>query len=165
MRELLVLTLLTLGLPSVACASQAPPRASDAFRRQLDEDWQYWMTQYPEVATSLGYPGQNARWTDYSQPAIDARAAYLTRSGERLSAVDRAQLAAGDQLHYDLYRDPRAADRGGAAARAALRRATVPRSRPRPGRAAARRARARGERLDREDGNVMACPSQVEARC
>ena len=23
------------------------------------------MTQYPEIATAFGYPGQNARWTDY----------------------------------------------------------------------------------------------------
>jgi uncharacterized protein (DUF885 family) len=72
---------------------------------QLDEDWKYWMTQYPETATSLGYPGQNARWTDYSPSAIDARAAYLKKSVDRLVAVDRAQLAAGDQLNYDLYRD------------------------------------------------------------
>jgi uncharacterized protein (DUF885 family) len=74
-------------------------------RAQLDEDWKYWMTQYPETATSIGYPGQNARWTDYSSSAIDARAAYLKKSVDRLAAVDRAQLAVGDQLNYDLYRD------------------------------------------------------------
>ena len=79
--------------------------AGQDFQAQLDEDWKYWMSEYPEVATSLGYPGQNARWTDYSQAAIDARDAYLTQSAERLSAIDRAQLAADDQLHYDLYRD------------------------------------------------------------
>jgi uncharacterized protein (DUF885 family) len=72
---------------------------------QLDEDWKYWMTQYPETATSIGYPGQNARWTDYSPSANDARAAYLKTSADRLGAVDRAPLSAGDQLNYDLYRD------------------------------------------------------------
>lgn len=30
--------------------------------------WDYTMREYPEFATSVGYPGQNARWTDYSQP-------------------------------------------------------------------------------------------------
>lgn len=105
MRVPLALTLLPFVTFAVACTSQSAPRASDTFRAQLDEDWKYWMTQYPEVATSLGYPGQNGRWTDYSQPAIDARDAYLTRSAGRLSAIDRAQLAADDKLHYALYRD------------------------------------------------------------
>ena len=63
------------------------------------------MTQYPESATIVGYPGQNARWTDYSPPAIDARAAYLKRSLERVAAIDRRRLHADQQLNYDLYRD------------------------------------------------------------
>jgi uncharacterized protein (DUF885 family) len=77
----------------------------DAFRAQLEEDWKYWMTQYPEFATIAGYPGQNARWTDYSQTAIDARTAYLRTSLERLSATARDRLAPDQQLNYDLYRD------------------------------------------------------------
>lgn len=71
-------------------------------RSELDEDWKYWMTQYPEWATAIGYPGQNARWTDYSPSAIDARAAYLKKSRERLSAIDRAQLTPDDQVTDDL---------------------------------------------------------------
>jgi uncharacterized protein (DUF885 family) len=63
------------------------------------------MTQYPEFATIAGYPGQNARWTDYSQTAIDARTAYLRTSLERLSATARDRLAPDQQLNYDLYRD------------------------------------------------------------
>ena len=74
-------------------------------RTQLDADWQYWMTQYPETATAVGYPGQNGRWTDYSQPAIDARAAYLKSSLQRMSAIDRSTLDSGDQLSFDLYRE------------------------------------------------------------
>ena len=61
-------------------------------RAQLDDDWKYWMAQYPEIATAFGYPGQNARWTDYSQAAIDARAAYLKRSLQRCSG-DRSREA------------------------------------------------------------------------
>jgi len=38
----------------MACASQTPNqrnRADEALRAQFEEDWKYWMTQYPEVAT------------------------------------------------------------------------------------------------------------------
>jgi len=72
---------------------------------QLDEDWKYWMTRYPETATAFGYPGQNAKWTDYSPAAINARAAYLKQSVARLSAIDRGRLDAGDRLNEELYRD------------------------------------------------------------
>ena len=77
----------------------------NALRAQLEEDWKYWMTQYPESATLVGYPGQNARWTDYSQAAIDARSDYLKNSVKRLSAIDRGGMASDQQLNYDLYRD------------------------------------------------------------
>jgi uncharacterized protein (DUF885 family) len=74
-------------------------------RAQLDDDWKYWMSEYPELATSIGYPGQNRRWTDYSQTAIDARAARLKTSLQRLSGIDRGPLGQGDQLSFDLYRE------------------------------------------------------------
>jgi uncharacterized protein (DUF885 family) len=72
---------------------------------QFADDWQYWMQQYPEVATALGYPGQNMRWTDYSQSAIQARAAYLRNSLNRLNGIGREQLQPENQLNYVLYRD------------------------------------------------------------
>ena len=105
MRDYLLLSLLSVSIVAVACASQVSRGTADMLRAQLDEDWKYWMTQYPELATSVGYPGQNARWTDYSRPAVDARAAYLKKSLERLSAIDSAQLAAEDQLTYGLYHE------------------------------------------------------------
>src|SRR5215831_5756980 len=94
----------------MGCAMQSPPnsknnRSSETFKTQLDEDWKYWMIQYPEQATAFGYPGQNMRWTDYSQAAIDGRADYLRKSFDRLKGVDRAQLDIDEQVNYDLYRD------------------------------------------------------------
>ena len=74
-------------------------------RAQLDDDWKYWMSQYPELATSIGYPGQNRRWTDYSQTAIDARGARLKISLQRLQGIDRGSLGQDDQLSLDLYRE------------------------------------------------------------
>jgi uncharacterized protein (DUF885 family) len=105
MRILPLLTVLPFVWAAIACAPKSSERPSDALHRQFDDDWKYWMAQYPETATAFGYPGQNARWTDYSQAAIDGRNAYLKQSAGRLMAVDRATLDAGDRLNYDLYRD------------------------------------------------------------
>lgn len=74
-------------------------------RAQFDQDWQFWMTQYPETATLLGYPGQNARWTDYSPQAIEARNGYLRKSLERFSAIDPVGLPREQQVTFDLYRE------------------------------------------------------------
>ena len=88
-----------------------PPSASDRFRALLDEDWKYWMAQYPETATALGYPsagsgqGHHSRWTDYSRAAIDARAKHLGETLVQLTTLDRSQLSPADQVSYDLYRE------------------------------------------------------------
>ena len=92
MRIYALLAILPLVCASVACAVQAPDRQENRLRAQLDDDWKYWMTQYPEVATALGYPGQDARWTDYS-PGGHRRARRLSasRASSRLAAIDRAR--------------------------------------------------------------------------
>lgn len=104
-----LIVLLSITFVAVACASQTTPNSSNrsggALRQQLDEDWKYWMTEYPEVATSVGYPGENMRWTDYSLSAIAGREDYLKKSLNRVSGIDRRQLSADDQVNYDLYRD------------------------------------------------------------
>ena len=105
MRYLPLLPLLLLCPLAFACARDESAATRAAFKAQLDEEWKYWMEQYPEAATLLGYPGQNARWTDYSQGAIDARAAYLKKSLDRLRGLNRAHLDTNDQLNYDLYQD------------------------------------------------------------
>jgi uncharacterized protein (DUF885 family) len=105
MRMQLLLGILAVLSMAVTGGAQGGPTSGDRLRAQLDEDWKYWMTQYPETATAVGYPGQNARWTDYSQGAIDARAAYLKNSVQRIVAIDRGGLNAQDQITYDLYRD------------------------------------------------------------
>ena len=77
----------------------------EQFRKQLDADWEYWVSQYPEVATQIGHPGFDDRWTDYDPAAIEAREKYLHESLARLAAIDRTALPAGEQVSYDLYRD------------------------------------------------------------
>src|SRR5262245_19750521 len=101
-------SLLCVGLFLIGCAVQSPnsgKAAGNMLRAQLDDDWKYWMTQYPELAQAYGFPGQDTRWTDYSRVAIDARADYLRKSFDRLRAIDRAELEAAEQVNYDLYSD------------------------------------------------------------
>src|SRR5947209_3207468 len=100
MNHHLALAFLSASMLAFGCAAQSPKspnRAGDTLRAQLDEDWKYWMTQYPELATAYGYPGQNMRWTDYSPPAIVGREGYLKKSFDRLKGIDRAQLNAEEQ--------------------------------------------------------------------
>ena len=75
------------------------------FRKQLDSDWNFWISQHPEFATQLGRTEFDTRWTDYSSAAIDARAAYLRASLKSVAAIGRNSLDAADQVSYDLYRE------------------------------------------------------------
>ena len=75
------------------------------FRAYLDEDWKRWMREYPEAATSVGFPGQNRRWNDHSREGIEAGIAHLHESLAKLKSISRDALPAGDQLNYDLYRE------------------------------------------------------------
>jgi hypothetical protein len=68
-------------LPAFAQNAAAGNNSSEAAMRQLREflarDWKYWMHEYPETATAYGYPGENARWSDYSAASIAARNRHL----------------------------------------------------------------------------------------
>jgi uncharacterized protein (DUF885 family) len=98
-----VVTVVVVGA-LMACGSKPTEAPSQAMYNQFDRDWQYWMTQYPEVAASVGVPGGEERWTDYSRDAVIARETYLRESLDRIKFVDRATLAESDRLNYDLYR-------------------------------------------------------------
>lgn len=77
---------------------------SQRLRGLLDADWKYWMQEYPEMATDVGFPGQNDRWTDYSAAAVERRNQHLRDEMKTLEAIARAKLDEADQLNYDLYR-------------------------------------------------------------
>jgi uncharacterized protein (DUF885 family) len=95
--------LLTLAVVFVA-SSSALQSDSARLRQLFAQDWEYTLRQYPEFATAVGYPGQNARWTDYSLEAIARRERELNDPLTALRAIDRAKLGATDQLNYDLFR-------------------------------------------------------------
>ncbi len=66
--------------------------------------WEYQMTEFPEFATDVGYPGQNARWTDNSLAAIARRKRELQEPLAVVNAIRRERLGAPDRLNYDLFK-------------------------------------------------------------
>jgi uncharacterized protein (DUF885 family) len=92
--------------PMLAFAQRRPTQeeATRKFRAYLDEDWKRWMQEYPEVATSAGFPGQNRRWRDDSREGLQARIGHLRESLAKLKSISRGALPAEEQLNYDLYR-------------------------------------------------------------
>jgi uncharacterized protein (DUF885 family) len=118
MKRTLLFSVLALALP---CLAGAEPR--DDFARYLDEfpstqgkvreserinalykhQWDYSLLEYPELATSLGVPGQNHRWTDASLAAIQARKALVPKLLAAAESINRDRLEPKDRIHYDLF--------------------------------------------------------------
>jgi uncharacterized protein (DUF885 family) len=93
-------------LTLVVVASSFAQQQNDSARLQqlFAQNWAYTMREYPEFATAVGYPGQNARWTDNSLEAIARRKRELNDPLNALRTIDRATLRPTDQLNYDLFR-------------------------------------------------------------
>ena len=91
-------------LPVALFAQQPGTPDSVHLHELLEQRWDYTMREYPEFATSVGYPGQNARWTDNSLEAIARRKRELNDPLDVLRTIDRAKLGPTDQLNYDLFR-------------------------------------------------------------
>jgi uncharacterized protein (DUF885 family) len=103
-----IATTVILPMNVIAQTPADTPRQSKAaqeFRAYLDSDWKRWMELYPELATGVGYPGQNRRWTDDSPQGIEVRKAHLAESSKKLRAIDRNSMPPSEQLNYDLYRE------------------------------------------------------------
>ena len=88
---------------SQAASANAGDAATRKFRAFLDEDWDRWMREYPDIATRVGYPGQDRRWRDDSPSGIEQRKKHLNDSLAALKNIERASLPGAEQLNYDLY--------------------------------------------------------------
>lgn len=77
----------------------------ETFREYLADDWKHWMADYPEMATHVGFPGQDTRWTDESPEGIARRKKHLRDSLAELRKFDRAKLPREEQLNFDLYEE------------------------------------------------------------
>jgi uncharacterized protein (DUF885 family) len=104
---LLVLPMMVLGRGSTEAADVQTPQAQTEearkFRAYLDADWKRWMEEYPDVATQVGYPGQNKRWTDDSPEGIERRKKHLVESISELKTIHRDALPESEKLNFDLY--------------------------------------------------------------
>jgi uncharacterized protein (DUF885 family) len=89
---------------SSSSASATGNPSVEKLRAFLVDDWKYWMTEYPEMATSVGFPGQNGRWTDHSPAANERRAHHLDESLNALRAIPRENLPSEERLNFDLYK-------------------------------------------------------------
>lgn len=68
----------------------------------IDAHWHYQMTEFPDWATWVGYPGQDDRWTDYSLEAIHARHRVDAEMLDVIRSFDRDALTPEEQLNLDL---------------------------------------------------------------
>ena len=101
-----VFFLALLAFPGTGMTQESSASANDTERLQklFTEDWKFFMSEYPEMATLVGYPGQNHRWITLSPQAIERRKQHLQQTLKILGSIDRSQLSRTDQLNYDLYR-------------------------------------------------------------
>ena len=75
----------------------------DRLHRLFDFSWEYTIKESPEFATSVGYPGQNDRWSDISFEAIARRKETDKLDLELIKSIDRTKLSQTDVISYDLY--------------------------------------------------------------
>ena len=111
LRVIFALLVVPVALPAQTtyereCAALAARSGADSERlNQLFElDWKHTMEDHPEFATSVGYPGQNNRWTDLSLAAIERRKKETAAPLKVIRSIDRSRLSPPEQLNYDLFR-------------------------------------------------------------
>ena len=63
---------------------------------------EYMLTDSPELATMMGRPVGQDRWSDQSSEAIERRDRDTIWALEMLRGFDRSQLTGRDRLNYDL---------------------------------------------------------------
>ncbi len=75
---------------------------SQKLKTFLDVQWKYLMTEYPEYASWVGYPGQDDRWSDHSLKRIAREKKMLQCEVNALKKIKAAKLPAKERLNYDL---------------------------------------------------------------
>lgn len=98
----------TLALICLAwgCAPAGESPASDPtadLHALFDEAWSFQMAEDPLDATWVGIHDYDDRLPSVSPADEVRRAEYWQDVGERLAAIDRAALDAGEQINYDLF--------------------------------------------------------------
>jgi uncharacterized protein (DUF885 family) len=82
--------------------SVAQGTSSQKLKKFLDATWKYKMTEYPEWATFVGYPGQDDRWTDQSLEAIARRENEVKCQLQAVKKIPRKGLAEEERVTLEL---------------------------------------------------------------
>jgi len=94
-------------VPPAVLALQPPPPNVDAGQQLhtlLDSEWQRYLRETPEMATTVGDHRYDDRWSDLSLQAINASHEADLMALQRLLEIDRERLNIPDQLNYDLFK-------------------------------------------------------------
>ncbi len=86
--------------------TESKGKSSEAERLQelFKVDWAYTMTNSPETATFVGYPGGETKWTDLSPAAVAERKRLAQRPLTVLATIDPSQLGESDRISYELFK-------------------------------------------------------------
>ncbi|MDB9844176.1 DUF885 domain-containing protein [Porticoccaceae bacterium] len=68
----------------------------------MDVVYDYQMTEFPESATWLGYPGQNSRWSDYSLAGIEKRKLDSRTLLKAIDSIEAEALSVSARLDFQL---------------------------------------------------------------
>jgi len=85
-------------------AARGKGSESERAKRLYDLAWKHQLEEAPELATNLGYPGENDRWSDRSFAAIERRRAEARELLKAVQSIDRGKLPAAERMDYDLFR-------------------------------------------------------------
>ncbi len=83
---------------------------SERFKEIVDMTYDYTMLSHPEYATYLGDPRGQDRWTDNSEAITQQRKQDGKTLLAALANINRNELAASEQVNYDLLYDIQARD-------------------------------------------------------
>jgi uncharacterized protein (DUF885 family) len=88
---------------ALLAAHTASAEAGADLRALFDAEWERGLRENPINASYFGDPRYNDKLPDASLTAIRASQAADRAALERLKAIDRSKLSAGDQLNYDTF--------------------------------------------------------------
>ena len=79
--------------------------ADQAFQALYEKDWTFRLQQYPELAASLGDQDAERRLTDWSEPAIQARIAFMRELERELKQIKADELTGAGRINYRIFAD------------------------------------------------------------
>ncbi len=87
-----------------ALASDKTSSDTDRLTKLFAIEWNNSMLEYPEFATSVGFPGRTGAGRTVPWMPSSAAKPRAARYWKFCKSIDRSKLSKADQLNYDLYR-------------------------------------------------------------